>query len=122
MTRLLDDAADLPPSSRVAVLHGDLHVRHLLVDEDGRATGVIDWGDVCIGDPAIDLGIAYGSFSGEARSALLEAYGTPIDGLTELRARVVAVFLAAALLQYGDGIGDVALRTEAARALDRAVT
>ena len=35
-------------------LHGDLHPRNLLVQE-GRLTGMIDWGDVTAGDPATDL-------------------------------------------------------------------
>jgi aminoglycoside phosphotransferase (APT) family kinase protein len=118
---LLADAARLPPSPRIAVLHGDLHARHLLVGADGRATGVIDWGDVCVGDPAIDLSVAYGAFVGPARTALFEAYARPIDGLAELRARVVAVWLAATLLAYADDVGLDELRTEAARSLGRAV-
>ena len=32
------------------LVHGDLHVRHVLVD-NGELSGVIDWGDVCVGDP-----------------------------------------------------------------------
>ena len=119
--RLLDDADGLPPTSRTVVLHGDLHPRHLLVDDRGAATGVIDWGDVCVGDPSIDLSIAYGTFVGPPRAALLDAYGRRVDGLTELRARVVAVCLAAALLAYADDVGQRELAVEAARALDRAV-
>lgn len=119
--RLLADAAALPPSSRLVVLHGDLHARHVLVDA-GRASGVIDWGDVCIGDPALDLSIAYGAFGGAARAALLDAYGRTVDGITELRARVIAVWLAIALLAYADDVGNEPLRTEAAGALDRAVS
>jgi aminoglycoside phosphotransferase (APT) family kinase protein len=118
---LLDDAAALPPSPWIAVLHGDLHARHLLVDDAGRAAGVIDWGDVCVGDPAIDLSIAFGTFTGPARAALLDDYGRRVDGLTELRARVLAVSLAALLLAYADDTGLDGLRTEAARALGRAV-
>jgi aminoglycoside phosphotransferase (APT) family kinase protein len=47
---LLEQAAALPPAEPSVVAHGDLHVRHLLVD-DGEASGVIDWGDLCRGDP-----------------------------------------------------------------------
>jgi aminoglycoside phosphotransferase (APT) family kinase protein len=36
-----------------ALTHSDLGPSHLLV-ESGRLTGVIDWGDARIGDPAID--------------------------------------------------------------------
>lgn len=119
---LLADAAALPPSSRTVVLHGDLHPRHVIVDEGGRAAGVIDWGDLCIGDPSIDLSIAFGTFAGPARATLLGAYGRRVDGLTEIRARVIAVFLAAALLAYADDLGRETLRGEAARALERAAS
>lgn len=118
--RLLTDAAGLPPPSRTLLSHGDLHMRHVLVDSAGMATGVIDWGDVCAGDPSADLSIAYGSLVGEARVAFLDAYG-PVDGLTELRARVIATFLAAALLLYAADRGMEELRLESLRSLERAV-
>ena len=118
--RLLQDAEHLPPPSRTVVLHGDLHVRHVLVDAEGGPTGVIDWGDVCAGDPSVDLAFAFGSLSGAARRAFREAYG-PIDGLTELRARVIAVFLAAVLLAYADDARLASLRAESLTSLDRAL-
>lgn len=119
--RLVADATGLPPPSRTLVLHGDLHARHVLVDGAGGATGVIDWGDVSAGDPSADLSIVYGSLAGEARAAFLGAYG-PVDRLTELRARVIAVFLGAALLLYAADRGMEGLRLESLRSLDRAVT
>ncbi|WP_158542454.1 GTPase HflX [Lujinxingia litoralis] len=36
-------------------VHGDLHPGHLLLDEQARVVGVIDWSEVHLGDPAIDL-------------------------------------------------------------------
>jgi aminoglycoside phosphotransferase (APT) family kinase protein len=117
--RLISRSAALPPPPRTLVLHGDLHVRHVLVDQ-GRASGVIDWGDVCTGDPSADLSIAYGCFTGEARTAFFEGYG-PIDGLTELRARVIGTFLAAALLAYASDGGMTRLAAETRTALDRVV-
>ncbi len=95
---LLDAAATLPPSSGRAVLHGDLHAAHVLVAGDA-VTGVIDWGDLCVGDPAIDLSIAFGALAGPSRAAFLAARG-PLDAATELRARTIAVTLAAILLAY----------------------
>jgi len=119
--RLLARATGLPPPPRTLVLHGDLHVRHVLVDQYGGATGVIDWGDVSAGDPSADLSIAYGSLMGDARAAFIDAYG-PIDGLTELRARVIATFLAAALLGCAADRGMEGLRDESLRALERVVS
>src|SRR5690606_16070564 len=48
-----------PARPAVAVLcHNDLGAGHLLVDGEPPAvvvTGVIDWGDAALGDPAVDL-------------------------------------------------------------------
>lgn len=118
--RLIVRSTGLPPPPRTLVVHGDLHVRHVLVDDEGALSAVIDWGDVCAADPSTDLSIAYGCFSGEARRAFLDAYG-PIDGLTELRARVIATFLAAALLGYAADEGMERLQSECLRALERVV-
>ena len=52
--QILAEAEKLAPSTTNVLLHGDLHVRHVLV-EQGTLSGVIDWGDVCVGDPSIDL-------------------------------------------------------------------
>jgi aminoglycoside phosphotransferase (APT) family kinase protein len=116
--RLIRRSTGLPPPPRTLVLHGDLHVRHVLLDEAGAASGVIDWGDVCASDPSADLSIAFGSLAGEARATFFDAYG-PIDALTELRARVIATFLAAALLGYAADQGMEGLREESLRALER---
>ena len=36
-------------------MHGDLHGRNVLADDEGNITGIIDWGDMCAGDRASDL-------------------------------------------------------------------
>jgi aminoglycoside phosphotransferase (APT) family kinase protein len=36
------------------LLHGDLKPPHVFA-EDGRFVGLIDWGDVAVGDPRYDL-------------------------------------------------------------------
>ena len=41
-----------------AFLHGDLGRMHIYVDrEEGDVNGLIDWGDVQVGDPVWDLAI-----------------------------------------------------------------
>jgi aminoglycoside phosphotransferase (APT) family kinase protein len=49
---LLDRMVDPPPSGRL--VHGDLGPEHIRVVGE-RIGGVIDWGDSCVGDPALDL-------------------------------------------------------------------
>jgi aminoglycoside phosphotransferase (APT) family kinase protein len=118
---LLARAAGLgPPSGTPVLVHGDLHVRHLLVDEVGRVTGVIDWGDLCCADPAVDLAVAFAAFAGPARTAFLAAYG-PVDAERELRARALAVRLSALLARYAAAEHRAALLAESLASLGRAV-
>ncbi|HEV8099381.1 MAG TPA: phosphotransferase, partial [Gaiellaceae bacterium] len=100
---LLEEALRLPPSEARTTAHGDLHFRHLLVD--GRAaSGVIDWGDVCVADPAIDLPLFWSFVPPQGREAFLDAYG-PVDEAQLLRARVLSVQLCAVLAHYGHSEG-----------------
>ncbi len=47
-----------PPETRPTVLcHGDLHPVNILV-ENGALTGVVDWSQLAIADPALDFGTA----------------------------------------------------------------
>ncbi|MBG0816169.1 phosphotransferase [Planomonospora sp. ID82291] len=110
-----------PPPGPAVVSHGDLHLRHLLVGEDGRATGVIDWGDLCRADPAVDLSLAYAGFDGAARTALLTAYGRPVGPGRELAARVLAVCLCAVLADYAASTGRARLLAASLAGLRRAV-
>jgi aminoglycoside phosphotransferase (APT) family kinase protein len=97
---LLQAGERLPPSSEAcAVVHGDLHFRHLLVD-DGRLSGVIDWIDLCHADPAIDLQLVWSFVPPRGRARFLDAYG-PVTDEQLLRARVFALQLSAVLARYG---------------------
>jgi aminoglycoside phosphotransferase (APT) family kinase protein len=49
-----EDALGAPDDATPVWLHGDLHPRNVLMDE-GKLSAVIDWGDMCGGDPATDL-------------------------------------------------------------------
>jgi aminoglycoside phosphotransferase (APT) family kinase protein len=119
---LLRDGARLPPPQGEPVLaHGDLHVRHLLLDDSLGAAGVIDWGDVCLADPAVDLALGYAALAGPARAALLDAHGG-IDAERELRARCLAVRLSALLAGYAAADDRPTLLAEALAGLGRAVT
>jgi aminoglycoside phosphotransferase (APT) family kinase protein len=115
----LEHARGLEPPRALAIAHGDLHLRHVLVGDDGELSGVIDWIDVCRADPAIDLPLYWGYLTPAAREAFCAEYG-PIaaDGL--LRARVLAVFLWGVLAEYAGDVGMEALGREAVAGLERA--
>ncbi len=116
----LDAADELPPSQAMAVTHGDLHVRHLLVDGGERLSGVIDWGDIGRSDPAIDLPAYWSVLPPAARPAFLAAYG-PVSEAALLRARVLAVFLSATLVLYAHAEGMAALERESLAGLQRSL-
>lgn len=119
--QLLGEDAPTPPSLASVLTHGDLHIRHILVDDAGRLAGVIDWGDVCVADPAVDLSVAFLAFTNAARDALFDAYG-PITAGQEKRARVLAVSLAAALADQAAHDRIDWLRDAALAALNTAVS
>lgn len=117
---LLGAAEELPPSPRETTVHGDLHFRHVLVDESRTdpLAGIIDWGDLCRGDPAMDLHVAWSLLPPAARPAFWAAYG-PIEPDQALRARVVGLFLGAVLALYGDQERLPSVRDEALASMER---
>lgn len=53
-------------------VHGDLADANILVSS-GRLTAVIDFGQLCVGDPSCDLAIAWTVFRGESRRVFRRA-------------------------------------------------
>ena len=82
-------------------LHGDLHPGNLLVD-DGTVTAVIDFGDLCAGDPATDLAGAWMFLPRSAMTVFESAYGG-VDDRLERRSLAWAVLFALMLLEIGLG-------------------
>ena len=59
---------------RLAIVHGDLVGEHMLVDRSGsRLAGIIDFGDVAIGDPAQDL-LGLWSYGTDAVTRVIDGY------------------------------------------------
>jgi aminoglycoside phosphotransferase (APT) family kinase protein len=77
---LLDAALALP--FEPALVHGDLGPEHVL-HRGHDLTGVIDWSDAHMDDPAIDLAWPLHGTSAAFAAALLSAYAPADAGLTE---------------------------------------
>ena len=89
-----------PGSEADRWLHGDLHARNIVVTH-GLLSAVIDWGDVCAGDPAVDLASFWMLFDDPAvRRVGLADYGA--DEALLARARGWVVFYAAMLGTLAD--------------------
>jgi len=116
---LVAAARALPPPRHTAVCHGDLHMRQLLVDGD-VLTGIVDWVDVCRSDPAVDLSVAWSTFDAAQRPAFFSAYGE-VDESTRVRARIVAAFLCAALVEWAGKEQVPLVLAAAAEGLERAI-
>lgn len=115
---LVDRLSGTPPRADPPCwVHGDLYARHLLVDGSRRLSGVIDWGDVHLGDSALDLSLVFSFLPpGSARDTFQNAYG-PIDAPTYDRARFRALHYGALLISYGEDVGDDAIRVAGEYAL-----
>lgn len=62
-------------------LHGDLYAKHIIVDQAGLPSGLIDWGDVHIGHPGIDIAVGIMIFTEQCLKSFLQAY-QKIDSTT----------------------------------------
>ena len=97
---LLDALVTTPPwAGPPRWAHGDLYCRHLLLEDDGRLCGVIDFGDVHLGDPAVDLSCAATCLPTDAHAAFFAAYGE-VDDATWRRAIFRGCYHAICLLDY----------------------
>ncbi|UAK25630.1 phosphotransferase family protein [Sphingomonas nostoxanthinifaciens] len=73
---------ELPPP---VVVHGDLVYEHVLIDKDTlELTGIIDFGDIALGDPAQDF-LGFWAYGVDAAARAIDLYdpGGPDAGLIE---------------------------------------
>jgi aminoglycoside phosphotransferase (APT) family kinase protein len=93
-------------------LHGDVHPLNLVV-HGGELSAVIDFGDMCAGDPASDLAIGWMLFTGSSRQRFRETAGTDgaVDVDTWLRAWGWALALGVAFANGDDRVREIGFRT-----------
>lgn len=82
-------------------LHGDLHPANVLTAE-GTFCGVIDFGDLCVGDPAYDLAAAWLLLPDDTTEQFYAAYQPTTDAATRRRARGWAMARALVGILIGD--------------------
>ncbi|MER5336717.1 phosphotransferase [Micromonospora sp. NPDC002717] len=80
-----------PPAPHTSVFtHNDLGIEHVLVDPDkGEVTGIIDWGDAAIADPAYDFGLICRDLGPHALDLALARYDAPEPDREGLHDRAV---------------------------------
>jgi len=107
---IMDAARGCRPAAATCILHGDLYMRHLIVDAGGLR-GIIDWGDCHRGDPAMDLGMVFAALPAQGQEIFAEHYG-PIAADTRALARFRAVVVLGHLSAFAHDIGDADLVAE----------
>jgi len=111
------DADPPPPADQLCFAHNDLGIEHVLLDPDTWAiTGILDWGDAAVTDPARDLGLILRDLGSSGLDAALTACGD-IPGLDRRR---IGFFARCALLEdvaYGLEQSRPAYVTNSLRAL-----
>ncbi|MEV0704694.1 macrolide 2'-phosphotransferase [Saccharopolyspora sp. NPDC050389] len=69
-----DDRYWIGDSAGLRLVHADLHPGHLLVDDSGMLTGILDWTDAAVDDPALDFIAPRWAFGESGLDRLLAAY------------------------------------------------
>lgn len=98
------------------LVHGDFYVRHLLIGQKHDLVGVIDWGDIHWGDPAIDLAIAHSFLPVQAHQSFIKAYGDISEETWKL-AKLRAIYSNTLLVLFGYHSNDPNIMREGLRAL-----
>jgi aminoglycoside phosphotransferase (APT) family kinase protein len=98
VTEIWDDALRIPAwEGPPTWMHADLSPGNVLV-KDGRLAAVIDWGGAGIGDPTVDLIIAWNLLPASARRTFRDALG--VDDDTWRRGRGWALSISLIQLPY----------------------
>jgi aminoglycoside phosphotransferase (APT) family kinase protein len=116
--QIVEAAASLGPPEPTAIVHGDLHLRHLLVDRESRASAVIDWIDLSRNDPGVDFVLYWSILPPAGRAEFRAAYGEPTEAQL-LRGRILSLFLCGILALWGEHEGAPAVKREALAGLER---
>lgn len=109
---LLRDCQGITDNTPFSVVHGDFYVRHLIVDSTRTVCGVIDWGDVHVGNPAVDLSILHTFLPPSSHDEFMSIYG-PISDSAWMLSKLRALFYGCVLLDYGVAQNDERLIAEA---------
>jgi len=91
-------APDVSYDEPGVLLHGDLKPPHVFA-ENGRFVGLIDWGDVAVGDPRYDLA-RFSIKAPDALVPLLDGYGIELDDELRLTFVVYRVIRMTTTLLY----------------------
>ena len=108
LRRYLENETPVPFEGAASLVHNDLWAEHILVDSrSGRVSGIIDWGDTVIGDPAIDFACLYTWYGESWLENVLAHYTGKLDAEVISRSRYLATCVAIHCITLGRDLGRV---------------
>jgi aminoglycoside phosphotransferase (APT) family kinase protein len=100
--RFIERGVDLSNRCAPVVIHNDFAAEHVLVDaRTSTISGVIDWSDVAIGDPAADFAGLFHWGGEELAEAVAAAYAGSLDAGALIRARYLGACRGAMDVAFG---------------------
>lgn len=119
--RRIDDVLDRLPviaqPREDTLVHGDLHADQLILNDSGGLVGVIDWGDLHIGDPASDFAAVHAILPRHLQRHFLDTYGD-VDPIRWMAARAIAIVRTIALAAHAVDVGNQQTIIEAKRSFE----
>jgi len=108
LLRYLENDTPVSFQGSPGLAHNDLWAEHILVDTcSGEVSGIIDWGDAVIGDPAIDFACLYTWYGESWLEKVLAHYTGTLDAEVISRSRYLATCLAIHNITLGRDQGHV---------------
>jgi len=102
----LEEAIPSPFEGLPRLVHNDLWAEHVLIDErSGCVSGIIDWGDAIVSDPAVDFACLYAWYGERWLGRVLDSYPGGPDSQIIVRARYLAACLAIHSILLGQEMG-----------------
>jgi len=102
----LENKTHLAFKGAMTLVHSDLWPEHILCDAlSGEVSGIIDWSDALIGDPAIDFACLYAWYGEDWLKNVLMHYTKKLDTEIISRSRYLATCLAIHSITLGLEIG-----------------
>ncbi|MEH7401251.1 phosphotransferase [Gottfriedia acidiceleris] len=104
----IESLVEIKSETPLVLVHGDLHFKNMIVNEQNQLKGIIDWGDAHIGHRELDLSIIYSLIPNDMRGKFFEIYGN-VSEVSKKLAQFRAVFTTVMLLLYADDQKDDSL-------------
>lgn len=102
----LENESPSPFEGPARLVHNDLWAEHVLIDErSGSVSGVIDWGDAVVSDPAVDFACLFAWYGECWLGCVLDSYPGRRDSQIIVRARYLAACLAIHSILLGQDLG-----------------